>query len=91
MREGQSQRRAIIKQESKDPNATRAVKSELKSENDGVKAELSLDIDEYEGRFEVMAMGVVADELPQCLIESFLKFIKTHRVGSTRLFETFSQ
>ena len=42
------------------------MKSEIKSEN-GIKAEasaLGLDAAEFEERFEVMAMGVVADELP---------------------------
>ena len=69
------------------------VKSELKSEDGLVKSESEkvIDMSDYEERFEIMAMGVVADELPQCLIESFLKFIKTHKSGSSRLFDTFSQ
>ena len=69
------------------------VKSELKSEDGLVKSESekAIDMSDYEERFEIMAMGVVADELPQCLIESFLKFIKTHKSGSSRLFDTFSQ
>ena len=69
------------------------MKSELKSEDGLVKSESekAIDMSDYEERFEIMAMGVVADELPQCLIESFLKFIKTHKSGSSRLFDTFSQ
>ena len=69
------------------------MKSELKSEDGLVKSESekAIDMSDYEERFEIMAMGVVADELPQCLIEPFLKFIKTHKSGSSRLFDTFSQ
>ena len=49
-------------------------------------ATLEIDATEFEERFEVMAMGVVADELPQECVEPFLKFIKTHRSGSANLF-----
>ncbi len=45
------------------------IKSEgiIKSEHAGVKSEqagMEIDAREYEVQFEVMAMGVVADELP---------------------------
>jgi len=60
LRREQSQRRGIIKQEPKGLAVkTEGVKSEtLKTE------EMEIDVAEYEERFEVMAMGVVADELP---------------------------
>ena len=64
LNESQNQRRAIIKQEPKNLNDAR-IKKEMKSEV--VKAEhagLEIDVSKYEEQFEVMAMGVVADELP---------------------------
>ena len=57
------------------------VKSEvIKSENAAAQQEAEIEIDpaEYEPQFEVMAMGVVADELPTTCVETFLKYIKDH-------------
>ena len=50
----------MIKQEVKG-----AVKSEIKSEQAAASTvNLEIDSSEYEEQFEVMAMGVVTDELP---------------------------
>ena len=51
---------------------------------------LQIDPREYETQFEVMAMGIVADELPQSCVEPFLKYIKEHHQGSAQLFQTFT-
>lgn len=87
---GVQQRRAVIKQEPKQlANAP-----QMKAESIGVKTESSvkqeqmtmvdgIDPAEYESQFEVMAMGIVADELPQTCVEPFLKYIKEHHQGST--------
>ena len=70
MRRSQAQRRTVIKQETK---SEAGVKTEtMKNENgtmvknESAAAEISQEIDatEYEAQFEVMAMGIVADELP---------------------------
>ena len=45
-----------------------------------------INAEEYEDQFEVMAMGIVADELPQTCVEPFLKYIKDHHHGSAQLF-----
>ena len=37
-----------------------------------------------------MAMGIVADELPQSCVEPFLKYIKEHHEGSAQLFQAFT-
>ena len=75
----------MIKQETKG-----VVKTEgIKSENCDIKSEqgtMEIDATEYEVQFEVMAMGVVADELPQSCIESFLRYIKETNKGGTQLF-----
>ena len=84
---GAQTRRSVIKQETKG-----VVKTEggIKSEN-GIKSEHAqmgeqINAEEYEDQFEVMAMGIVADELPQTCVEPFLKYIKDHHHGSAQLF-----
>ena len=52
--------------------------------------ETYIDPREYEAQFEVMAMGIVADELPQSCVEPFLKYIKEHHEGSAQLFQAFT-
>ena len=78
----------MIKQETKG-----GVKAEFVKREDGtlVKSEAAaqdseINSAEYEEQFEVAAMGVVADELPQQCVESFLKYMKEQHQGSTRLF-----
>jgi hypothetical protein len=69
-----STRRAVVKQE------TKGLKSEMVKCEDGIlikreQAQYSgeeVDPTEYEQQFEVMAMGIVADELPQTCVELFL-------------------
>ena len=86
----------VIKQEVKGAG----VKAEMVKDEDGqmVKVESAaqalnpeIDAAEFEEQFEVAAMGVVADELPQRCVETFLKYIKEHHSGSTRLFQTFTE
>lgn len=74
------------------------VKSEVKSEtlkSEIVKAETedSTDIraEDYEQKFEVMAMGIVADELPLSQVESFLRYVRDHHSGSAKLFSAFQE
>ena len=71
----------MLKQEDKSMNGSNGVKAEVKSEikHEAAIATLEIDAADFEERFEVMAMGVVADELPQQCVEPFLKFIKTNR------------
>ena len=61
------------------------VKSEVKNEA-APQIEEDIDPSEYETQFEVMAMGIIADELPQSCVEPFLKYIKDHHQGSAKLF-----
>ena len=66
---------------------TEGIKSE--SATDAIKSEqvgMEIDASEYEVQFEVMAIGVVADELPQVCVEPFLKYIKETNKGGTQLF-----
>ena len=66
LRSTANQRRTVIKQESKDAGGA-PIKAEVVKNENGVKteqAQMELDASEFEERFEVMAMGVVADELP---------------------------
>lgn len=82
---GLAQRRGVIKQEVKGVVKTESIKSEhyeVKSE----QGAMEIDATEYEVQFEVMAMGVVADELPQSCIEPFLRYIKETNKGGTQLF-----
>ena len=84
-KQGAETRRGVIKQEAKGggQQAATAVKVEgsIKSEN-GIKSEPAsgeqINPEEYEQQFEVMAMGIVADELPHTCVEPFLKYIKDH-------------
>ena len=89
-RQGAQTRRTVIKQEAKAVKAESGVKSEAAGVKNEPMADEEINPTEYESQFEVMAMGIVADELPHSCVEPFLKYIKDNHQGSAQLFQTFT-
>lgn len=77
----------VLKQEAKGVVKSEIIKTEVKSESAAADQtqtnEAEINVADYEGMHEVMAMGVVADELPNNCVEPFLKYIKEHHAGES--------